>query len=154
MADTFTVERSTTINAPAADIHARINDFHKWVDWSPWEGIDPNMNRTYTGPTSGVGSGYAWQGSRKVGSGNMSITKSTSDRVEIDLNFLKPFKANNQTVFAFTPDGAGTKVVWTMTGKMNLITKIMGIFMSMDKMVGKDFVKGLAALKTVSETDN
>ncbi len=151
---TFSVERSITINAPAAAVHDQINNFKKWVDWSPWEGMDPALQRTYTGTASGVGTAYAWAGSRKVGQGRMEITESTPQRIALDLQFIKPFKANNKTVFALAPasDGKeGTTVTWTMTGPKTLLTKIMGIFMSMDKVVGKDFDKGLASLKKVTE---
>ncbi len=148
---TFSVQRSTTINAPAATVHEHLNDFHKWVNWSPWEGLDPALQRTYGGPEAGVGTTYAWSGTRKVGQGRMEITESTPQRVALDLQFIKPFKANNKTVFALSPAGEGTAVTWTMTGPKTLVTKIMGIFMSMDKIVGKDFDKGLAALKQVSE---
>jgi Polyketide cyclase / dehydrase and lipid transport len=148
---TFSVERSITINAPASAVHERLNNFHKWVDWSPWEGLDPALQRTYTGPDSGVGASYAWTGTRKVGQGRMEITESTPNRVALDLHFIKPFKANNKTVFAITPAGEGTNVTWTMTGPKTLLSKLMGIFMSMDKLVGKDFDKGLASLKRVTE---
>ena len=148
---TFTVERSTTISAPASEVHARRANFHNWVDWSPWEGIDPNLQRAYSGPESGVGAAYAWKGARKVGEGNMTITDSRPERIALDLNFLKPFKASNVTVFALVDDAAGTKVTWTMTGRKTFMSKIMGVFMSMDKLVGKDFDKGLAALKRVVE---
>ena len=148
---TFTVERSTTINAPASEVHARIDNFHDWVDWSPWEGIDPNLQRTYSGPEAGVGAAYAWKGARKVGEGNMTITDLRPERIALDLNFLKPFKASNVTVFTLLGDAAGTKVTWTMTGRKTFMSKIMGVFMSMDKLVGKDFDKGLATLKRVVE---
>ena len=151
---TFSVARSVVIAAPAPAIHERINDFHRWVDWSPWEGIDPSLQRTYTGPDAGVGASYAWVGNRKVGQGQMTITESQPNRLGLDLQFLKPFKANNTTVFAFAPsgnDGNSTELTWTMTGPKTFMSKIMGIFMSMDKLVGKDFEKGLASLKQVCE---
>jgi hypothetical protein len=151
MADTFTVERSTVVNAPAPAIHARINDFHRWTDWSPWEGMDPNLQRTYAGPTSGVGSSYGWQGNRKVGAGEMTIIATAPQQVDIELNFLRPFKASNHTVFALVPEGDATRITWTMTGKKTLMSKVMGLFMNMDRLIGRDFEKGLAALKRVSE---
>ena len=150
--DIYTVTRSTAINAPAADIYARIVDVAKWKSWSPWEGLDPNMTRTYSNAAEGPGASYGWSGNRKVGEGSMTITGVSADeRVDIDLAFLKPFKAENKTWFEIAPSGDSTNVTWTMTGEKTLTTKIMGIFSSMDKMVGKDFEKGLAQLKVEAE---
>jgi len=151
MADTFKVERSTTINAPAGTVFGFINDFHQWAHWSPWEKLDPGMDRTYSGSASGVGAGYAWSG-KKAGAGSMEIlTAEPGALVAIDLKFTRPFKAENPTRFTLTREGDATRVVWTMTGQHNLMSKLMGLFMNMDKMVGKDFEAGLASLKAVSE---
>ena len=153
MGSSFEVTRSTTIQADAARVHSLINDFHEWTAWSPWEDLDPNLSRTYTGPTKGVGAHYAWRGNRKAGEGSMEITGSTPDRVEIELAFLKPMQNTNQVEFVLTPTSGGTDVTWRMTGRiedlmMTLFTKLR----SMDKLVGKDFEKGLARLKAVAET--
>ncbi len=148
----YQVQRSITINSDPAPIYDRIANFHKWESWSPWEEMDPNMTKAYSGPDSGVGASYSWKGNRKVGEGNMTITDVTEpSRVTFDLHFLKPFKAQNKTVFSLEGIGEGTQVTWTMTGRHNILSRIMNIFMSMDKMVGKDFDKGLAKLKTEVE---
>ena len=153
MADTYTVERSTTINASPGEVYSHMIDFHNWGAWSPWDELDPEMSKTYSGADSGVGAHYAWTGNRKVGSGSMEITDAKSDsEIQIALEFLKPFKASNTTLFKLTPEGEGTNVSWAMTGKNTLMTRIMGIFKSMDSMVGPDFEKGLAKLKAVAES--
>ncbi len=127
-------------------------DFHNWEAWSPWEELDPAMKKTYSGADSGVGAKYAWTGNRKVGQGNMEITDAKDDaEVQIALEFLKPFKASNTTVFKLSADGTGTKVSWAMTGKKTVMTLIIGIFKSMDSMVGPDFERGLANLKAAAE---
>ena len=127
-------------------------DLRKWADWWPWEAMDPGMEKTYSGAESGVGSRYAWSGNRKVGQGNMEIVGATpNEKVEIALEFITPFKASNATALAFTEEAGGTRVRWTMTGKSTLILRIMGIFRSMDTMIGRDFEKGLAQLKAVAE---
>jgi hypothetical protein len=151
---TFSVQRQATIAAPASRVLNEITDFRRWVDWSPWEGLDPNQQRTYTGAASGVGAGYGWQGSRKVGQGAMEIVRVDPTGVDIKLRFIKPFKANNDTTFALAENNGQTTVTWTMTGKKLLINKIMGIFISMDKLIGKDFEKGLRQLKAVVEKSN
>ena len=148
----FLVERSTVIDASPDVVQPLLDDFRKWQAWSPWEDVDPDLKRTYSGPDSGVGASYAWEGNRKAGSGQMVITESVpGSKVVLDLNFLKPFKAENVTTFLLEPNGAGTTVRWEMTGKNNLFFRIVGVVFPMDKMVGKDFEKGLAQLKAAAE---
>ncbi len=150
--DTYTVERSATIDAPPARVYDQIADFHKWTDWSPWEDVDPELKRTYSGAESGTGAVYAWSGNRKAGQGRMQIADATQpSRVKIDLVFEKPWKARNGTVFTIQPEGSGSRVTWSMTGKKTLMTKAMGLIKSMDKLLGPDFEKGLARLKATAE---
>ena len=152
MADTYVVERSKKIAAAPADVFTHVVDLHEWNKWSPWDAIDPNMTKTYTGEAGQVGSAYHWTGNRKVGEGQMTVTEVESpSRVAIALKFIKPFKSESDTELLVTPDGEGSDVTWRMTGQHTRITKIMGIFRSMDKMVGPDFEKGLTSLKTVAE---
>ncbi len=151
--DTYTVERSITIDAPQKPIYDQVADFHNWPHWSPWEELDPNLQRTYSGADSDNGAAYAWSGNRKAGQGRMEITEATEpSHVKIDLVFEKPWKARNDTWFTITPEGSGSRVTWTMTGKKTLMTKVMGIFKSMDSMLGPDFEKGLSRLKATAES--
>ena len=147
----FRIERRATMKAPADRIFAQLTDFHAWAAWSPWEKMEPGMQRTYSGAASGVGAAYAWAGA-KVGSGRMEIMDMTpSSRLTIKLDFLKPFEAHNTTIFTLTPGGDGVSVTWAMEGANRLIGKVMGIFMSLDKMIGKDFEAGLANMKALVE---
>jgi Polyketide cyclase / dehydrase and lipid transport len=149
---TYRVERSTTINAPAATAFAQVNDFHKWEAWSPWAKVDPAMKTTYEGAPAGTGAMYSWTGNDQVGEGRMTITESRpSDLIKINLQFIKPFAANNATTFTFKPQGNQTAVTWTMDGNNNFVGKAASLFMNIDKMVGGDFEKGLAQMKTISE---
>jgi hypothetical protein len=149
----FSVTRSATIKAPAERVFAEVNDFHKWDTWSPWAKLDPNMKTTYAGPDSGQGASYAWAGNEEVGEGKMTMTEShPSQHVKIDLEFIKPFAAQNVTEFMFKPEGDATEVTWNMHGKNGFVGKAMCLVMSMDKMVGGDFEKGLAQLKTAVES--
>jgi hypothetical protein len=150
--DTYTVERSMTMNASPERIYIQIADFHNWTAWSPWEDVDPQMSRTFSGAESGTGAVYGWSGNRKAGQGRMEITDATeSSKVHIDLRFEKPWKARNDTTFTIQPEGPGSRVTWSMTGRKSLMTKAMGIFKSMDKFLGPDFEKGLSRLKTTTE---
>jgi hypothetical protein len=145
--DTYTVEREADIAAPADKIRAVLVDFHQWQHWSPWEGLDPAMERSYSGPSSGVGTVYEWRGNRKVGAGRMEITGDEPEEVVVALEFERPWKSKNTTTFTLRPTGDGTRVTWSMVGQKTLGTKVMGLFTSMDKLVGKDFEKGLARLR-------
>jgi uncharacterized protein YndB with AHSA1/START domain len=150
--DTYTVERSATIAAPAERVYEQIADFHRWTAWSPWEDVDPDMRREYSGAGSGVGAVYAWSGNRKAGAGRMTVVEATEPfRVRIDLAFDKPFKARNDTVFTITPDGNGSRVTWTMTGTRTFGVRLMSVVKSMDALLGPDFEKGLTRLRTAVE---
>lgn len=151
--DHFSVSRSTSIAAPPDQLFPLIDDFHSWARWSPWEKRDPNMQRTHSGSPAGPGAIYEWSGNSDVGQGRMEVTNTVKpSQVTIKLDFLKPFEAHNTAEFTLTPEGAGTKVTWTMSGPANFMSKLMGIFMNMDKMIGRDFEEGLANLKRVGET--
>lgn len=150
--DTFSLQREATINAPREKVFALVNDFREWGKWSPWEKLDPNMKRTYGGTPNGVGSTYAWEGNSDAGAGSMQILSSTPpSKVEIQLDFTKPFESHNVTEFMIDSTAAGTHVVWSMRGPNPFISKIMTVFMSVDKMVGPDFEKGLASMKAEAE---
>ena len=146
----FSLSRSTHVEASPERVRALIDDFRQWPRWSPWEGLDPDMRRTYGGADSGVGATYEWSGNKKAGEGRMEITRSTATGVEVDLEFLKPFKATNVTSFAVAPAGSGTAVTWTMTGTRNPVMAVLGRLF-FDRAIGKDFDKGLAALKAAAE---
>lgn len=150
--DTFTVQREISIAAPAQKVAGLVTDFRQWQNWSPWEKLDPNMQRSFSGPASGLGAKYAWQGDEKVGEGRMEIIEAADPaRTVIKLDFLKPFESHNTTTFVLTPDGEQTRVRWSMTGPSPYVSKVMTVFVSMDRMIGKDFEKGLANLKAAAE---
>ena len=149
---TYTVQRSTTVHAPADRIYEEVVDFHRWTAWSPWEDLDPDLQRTYSGPAQGPGSVYEWSGNRKAGAGRMEIVEALpGSRVAVDLSFVKPFRSRSTTTFTMEPAGEETRVTWTMSGPRTLGLKVMGLFTSMDKLVGGDFEKGLSRLKSVAE---
>lgn len=147
----YAVIRSVHIAADPAAIHPHINDFHHWVAWSPWEDIDPGMKRTYSGADAGAGAVYHWDGDRKAGAGRMSITESNERTIDIDLEFSRPFPAENQIEFGLAPTDGGTTVTWTMHGELTGFMKVFSLIRPMDKLVGPDFERGLAKLKAVVE---
>jgi Polyketide cyclase / dehydrase and lipid transport len=148
----FEVVRSTTISAPRERVHGLIDDFHAWREWSPWEDVDPDLRRDYSGAESGPGAKYAWEGNRKAGKGDMEIVSSTPEQVDVRLSFEKPWKATNQVAFELAPEGESTtNVTWRMTGRTTGMAALFSKVMSMDKLVGKDFEKGLARMKAAAE---
>jgi uncharacterized protein YndB with AHSA1/START domain len=150
--DAFTIWRTININAAPEKIFPILNDFRAWPTWSPYEKIDPGMQRTLGAITQGKGATYAWAGNGKVGAGNMELTASNPPSlVALDLNMLKPIKASNKVTFTLTPNGNLTTVTWAMQGRSPFISKLMGVVMDMDKMVGGQFDEGLANLKRLVE---
>jgi uncharacterized protein YndB with AHSA1/START domain len=149
---TYSVSRSTTIAAPPQKIYDLVADFQQWRLWSPWEELDPELQRTYSGAEEGVGAKYAWTGNKKAGQGRMEITEATAPaKIVVGLEFVKPFKSSNVTTFTFVPKGEGTEVGWRMDGPRPLFMRLFGFAFNMDKLVGGDFEKGLAKLKKALE---
>jgi hypothetical protein len=150
--DSFQVQRTATIQAPPEKIFPLINDFNRWGAWSPWEKKDPGMKRSYGSVTAGNGAVYAWDGNKDVGQGSMEITESVApSRLALRLSFVKPFEARNNVEFSLEPRGAATQVTWTMHGRVPYISKIIHLFVDIDRMVGGDFETGLASLKALAE---
>lgn len=148
----YEVVRTASIDADPARVHDLVDDFREWPAWSPWEGLDPDLERVYSGSDSGIGAHYAWSGNRKAGQGTMEITGSTPDRIDIDLEFRKPWKSSSAIAFELTPTPSGTDVAWRMTGQpAGGVAGLMTKMISMDKLIGKDFERGLTRLKAVAE---
>ena len=157
--DTFRIERSAVVHGTPADTFAHINDFQRWQRWSPYEKVDPNMARTYEGPVSGKGAMYSWKGNSDIGSGRMTIEDSRpGELVSIKLEFFTPFAATNQARFQLVPEGAHTRVTWSMEGPNTLLGKAMSAFGLMDAFVGKQLETGLknldATVNAVAQTQS
>jgi uncharacterized protein YndB with AHSA1/START domain len=151
-ADGFKLSRAAKISAPPEKVFPHINNLHKWEAWSPWAKLDPNAKNSFAGADSGVGAAMSWSGNKKIGEGRMTITESRANElIRFTLEFVKPFKATHMAEFAFKSEGNQTVVTWSMSGKSNLFFKAFGLFMNCDDMAGKDFEKGLAAMKSVVE---
>jgi Polyketide cyclase / dehydrase and lipid transport len=151
--DTFSVQRATTVKAPAEKILPLVNDFHQWGTWSPYEARDPAMKRSYSGAASGKGAVYGWDGNKNVGSGRMEILEASAPaKIVIKLDFFKPFEGHNTAEFTILPQGNATDVTWVMHGPASFMSRLMQVFMNIDRMIGKDFEIGLADLKRLTES--
>jgi hypothetical protein len=150
---TYRISRSATIAAPAAVAYAQVADFHRWDAWSPWAKLDPGMQTSYAGTDGAVGSTYEWKGNDKVGEGRMTISEARPPAsIAIRLEFLKPWKSTSSTRFELAPVASGTRITWTMDGENDFMGKAFSVFTDLDKMIGSDFERGLANLKTVAES--
>ena len=133
-------------------VFAQVTDFHNWAAWSPWAKPDPAMRQTYEGAPAGAGAIYTGVGNREVGEGRMTIVESRpSDLIRVTLDFVKPLAGTSVAEFTFRPEGDRTAVTWSMTGEKSFVAKAIHLVMSMDRMIGDQFEKGLAAMKTVAE---
>lgn len=150
--DTFRYERSTLISTSPERIFPYLNNTRKASEWSPWEKHDPDMKKVYAGPEEGVGAKFAWDGNKNVGAGNLEIIRSVPNEIVVmDLEFLRPFKASNKAEYILEPQAGGTLVTWAMYGPNTFIGKLMSVFINCDKMCGREFEKGLATLKLLTE---
>ena len=150
--DVFRVQRATSIKAPPEKIFPFINELQRWGAWSPYEKKDPAMKRTFSGPASGKGAVYEWDGDKNVGKGRMEIADTAPpSKVTIKLDFIKTFEGHNVAEFTIDGNGDSTNVTWAMYGPAPYVSKLMGVFFNMDNMIGKDFEAGLANLKSITE---
>ncbi|HEX5356190.1 MAG TPA: SRPBCC family protein [Aquabacterium sp.] len=150
--DEFRVERKLRIAASSDKLWPLIGELRAFNRWNPYERKDPAIKGRYSGAATGPGSRYEWE-SDKVGVGSLEITgQQPGQAVQMRLDFVKPFEAHNQAEFRLVPQGDGsTDVIWSMQGPANLISKVMGVFINMDKMVGRDFEDGLVNLQHIAK---
>lgn len=150
--DTFRIARSTTIKAPPEKIYPLMSDFRRGMEWSPYEKKDPDMKRRFSGAPNGKGSIYEFEGNGEVGAGRLEITDVTPpNKVVLRLDMIKPFEGSNVIEYAIAPKGSATEVTWSMHGHQPLLARAICLFLDMDKMVGADFERGLASLKSIAE---
>ena len=150
--DTFRVQRSASIEATAERLYPLINDMRQFNTWNPYNLKDPNVKGTYRGPTSGPGAGYDFHGNKDVGKGSIQIVESSPpQKVTMKLDMIEPFEGHNTVEFTLAPNGATTDVTWAMHGPSPFMAKLVGVFMNMDRMIGRDFEAGLANLRAKAE---
>lgn len=150
--DTFRMQRSIGIKAPPEKIFPYLNDFEQAMAWSPYEKKDPAMKRKFNGATGGKGAVYEFEGNNEVGAGRIEILESVPfEKVILRLDMIKPMKGSNTIEYLLEAKGDTTEVTWAMHGQAPFISKLVCLFFNMDKMVGGDFEKGLASLKSLVE---
>lgn len=147
--DQFRITRKVIIKAPAEVIFAHINNLRQFNEWNPFAAADLRSSIPYGATSAGGGGSYSWDGRAQSNKGRMEIIAVDAPRrVEMSLHFDKPMKHNNNVVFLLQPQGDGTEVSWQMSGTYGFVHKAMGLIFNFDKMVGGEFDKGLAQLKS------
>ena len=150
--DTFELMRTRLIRAAPEEIYARIADLRRMNEWNPFVKKDKAIKEEYSGPVEGVGARYDFDGNRDVGAGNIEVIDAVPARsVTMLLTMTRPFAASNTIRFGLAPKAGGTEVTWTMSGRQPLMAKLMCLVVSMDRMVGREFEKGLAELAQLAE---
>lgn len=150
----YRVERSTHVAAPPGPVYARVADLHRWAEWSPWAHVDPHMKQSFQGAPSGTGAEYTWSGNYKIGEGRMYVIEALPEqRVRIRMDFTRPLKSTCTTELRLESESGGVRVVWVMEGRNDFAGKAMSLLANMEAMIGRDFEKGLASLKTVAEAE-
>lgn len=149
----YRVSREIKIDRPLSEVFDYLRSLKKMDEWSPWAKKDPNMKKTFTGTDGEVGAISAWIGNKDVGEGEQEIKAMVEGkRIDSELRFLKPWKSTSDAFLEFEElSSAQTKVTWGFSGKNNFPMNIIAMFMSMDKMIGKDFEEGLSNIKSILE---
>jgi len=151
----YRVERSQEINASAAAVYEQVAYFNNWSAWSSWAEMDPSAEYTVIGEDGKVGTKQSWKGD-KSGEGSMEILEALPNEVvSHKLVFTAPWESEARTKFLIEAlDSTHSKLTWIMTGKNETkMSRLMGAVMPMDKMIGKDFERGLFKLDSVLQAN-
>lgn len=150
----YNFSRSVVIQSTPQNIFYTISHFSEFPKWSPWQELDPNMKTSLDGTDGTVGARYNWVGNDKAGSGDMTITDlKPNEYLEQTLHFIKPFESSATTYYKIEAAEGGQKVSWGMKGTNGFVARIfMTLMGGIENAVGKDYDKGLAALKKLCES--
>lgn len=149
---TYNVSRSVEITRKKDEVFEYLKSLKKMDEWSPWAKKDPNMEKRFSGTDGEVGAVSYWKGNKDVGEGEQEIVRIIDgERIDSELRFLKPWKSTSDCYCQVADNNGKTLVTWGFSGKNKFPMSIMMLFMSMDKMVGKDFEMGLSNLKEILE---
>lgn len=149
--DTFRVQRTATIEAPPEKLVGILSDLRRGAEWSPYEKKDPAMKKTFSGPASGPGAKLEWDGNGDVGAGSLTVADVTPSKVMLKLDMTRPMTASNVVEYSLAPKGNATDMTWALHGPMPLVSKVMCVFVDLDKMLGGDMERGLKDLKALAE---
>ncbi len=150
--DTFRIERSTLIQAPVGKIFPFLDNPREANRWNPFIRRDPGLKGTYSGPASGPGATFEFDGNKDVGKGRVTVLSTQPpERVTVQLDMSAPMTVHNTVEYTLQRDGNATRVTWSMHGPASFVSKLVGVFINVDRMIGNDFEAGLASLKRLAE---
>jgi uncharacterized protein YndB with AHSA1/START domain len=148
----ISVSRSLSIQAPPERVFALIEDLHAWPQWAPQDRSDATLQRSYSGAARGVGAQSDWTSRGSGGSGHMVVTAARAPHeVVVQVDFRRPFVAHNLNTFTLEPAGRDTRLTWSMQGSNPLLLRLISLFSSPDRMLGRHFEAGLANLAALAE---
>ena len=143
------IERSASIKAPASAVQATLTDFSVFPKWSPWQEKDPNMKITLEGKAGKPGHKYYWEGNKEVGKGTMTLDGISGDSILQTLYFEG--MGDSKVYMIMKEENGTTNLTWGMYSTHPFIGRGLMLFMNLDKMMGPDFDKGLANIKSLVE---
>ncbi|MBD1393459.1 SRPBCC family protein [Mucilaginibacter glaciei] len=147
----YNVQRNIIINKASQQVFDYVKFLRNQDHYSKWVMMDPNKRMSYKGTDGTVGYTAEWDSDMKqAGKGEQTITRIVEgERVDIRVVFIKPFAGIAETYISTEPaaDASTTMVVWNFDSKMAYPMNFMLLFMSMEKMLGKDMEESLANLK-------
>lgn len=150
--NSFRVQRSIAIHTSQEEVFSLINDLHSWDAWSDDSGGGGTVQKTYTGPASGVGAAAEWNGSGRAGAAKMLITESVvPSKVSVQVDWIKPFRAHNLNEFTIHAQGDDTQVTWSIQASNLYAMKLIGIFVNIESQFGQHMESGLNNLKRAVE---
>jgi hypothetical protein len=147
------VARMIDIAAPPSAVFPLVGDLRQAGKWSPWLGLDPNMQVTFSGPESGIGQMMSWASAdARVGSGSQTVTEYQPDsRVVTVLDFGPQGSATATTTVE--PAGAGSRVTWGFETDLGMNPAARYFGLALESMIAPDYERGLAKLKEVAEAE-
>lgn len=148
----YTVSVSETIGRPKAMVHDYLKMLKNQEYYSEWLKPDPNLRPEIIGEDGTVGATQKWNSKIKdVGEGSQTIVALTDDRMDMDLNFIRPMKGTAKAANIFKAvDDNNTKVTTEFYSHdsypFNLISYFFG-----RKMITNVSKKNLANVKKILE---
>ena len=164
--DKFEIERAVSIDVAPKRVFPLISDLRQFAKWSPWEGPDAEMIRSYSDPAKGEGASYEWTHHAGVTSGRIKITSTQSpSKVRMKLDLERKFEMQNVEVKSVAPldvsssaelviveRGGATVVTWNLRGKYSLVDKLKSFAGMLNNDIGDELDLGLARLKKLAES--
>lgn len=146
-------EKSVSINSSPEKVWIHTNSLKTMDMWSPWNKLDPNMKKEWTGITGKVGEKVCWEGNEQAGKGCQEVVKvdPANRKIETKIVFLTPYESENFASVNVVPEGKGSIATWTFSTEIPYPWTVTKLMYDLEEMIGKDYQEGLNSLKTISE---